>query len=136
MEENNISNDYENEQKQVARPIIIVSSILAVLVAVMVWFGIKEPAIFEDIRDLIIVLTVFVLIIVTGALAVLCFILNSKVDAAKAQLTPLLQNADGKIEEIAEKTADVIETLMNPLVEFKARRGSVWDMVSRKISEE
>ena len=58
MEENNISNDYENEQKQVARPIIIVSAILAVLVAVMVWFGIKEPAIFEDIRDLIIVLTV------------------------------------------------------------------------------
>ena len=136
MEEKNISNNYENEQKQVATPIIIVSAVLVVLVAVMIWFGIKEPAIFEDIRDLIITLTVFVMIIVTAAIAVLCFFLNSKVDDAKAQLTPLIHSADGKIEEIAEKTADVIETLMHPLVAFKAKRSSIWDIVSKKISEE
>ena len=120
----NISDDKQN----VYKPVIIVTLIVAVVIGCFIWFGIKNPKVFSNIRDLTISLIAFVFFIIGTALAVLFFYLSSRIDDAKNSIDQAMNKADGKVEELGDKISEILIKILEPVFDTKSRKAGILDM--------
>ena len=130
-----IKNEADN-RRNIELPILIAVIVIAVMVFCLVWFDKKNPIIINNIRDFVITLTVFLMFVIGAALAFLCFFLADRVGKARDQLDPVLANADGKIEELADKIAAILKNILNPVVEAKSRTAGFLGIFSGKKTKE
>lgn len=132
MRENEKVLNSVDDKKNIERPIILIVCILVLLVGCLVWFGISQPALFGKIRDLLITLFAFVFFLLGTAAAVLCFFLSSNINNAKVKIDEALSNADGKIEELADKITEILYKIADPVINAKAKESSFFQIFSRK----
>lgn len=129
-----IRNEDDNK-KNIYRPIIIVTIILLVIIGVFIWFGLKNPVIFRNIRDMIITLGAVILFIIGAAVAVLCFFLSSRINDAMVQLDEALSDADGKIEELGDKVTEILMKILMPVFNMKSNEAGIMRIFSKKTEE-
>lgn len=135
MRENEKKLNEIEDQNNVNRPVIWVVVCLVLLVGVMVWFGIKDPAIFSDISNLVICLFALVFFLLGSVVAFLCFYLSSRIDNAKSEIDKLLTLADGKVEELADKIIILLKKILEPFVEVSAKTAGIFHVFSEKKTE-
>ncbi len=128
----NIQDDEEN----ISTPIFWAAVIVVILVGIMIWFGIKNPVIFGNLRDLLITLVSAVLLIIGIALAILCFFLASRLDGARKQVDESLSKADGKVEELAVKIEEILRKILDPFIQAKSKTTGFMQLFRKKKTEE
>ncbi len=117
----NISDDKQN----IYKPVIIVTIILAVVIGCFIWFGIKNPNVFSNVRDLTITLIAFLFFVISTALAVLFFYLSSRISDAKAAIDQAMTKADGKVEELGDKITEILKQILEPVFDTKSKKAGV-----------
>ena len=120
----NVSDDKQN----VYKPVIIVTLIVAVVIGCFIWFGIKNPKVFSNIRDLTISLIAFVFFIIGTALSVLFFYLSSRIDGAKNSIDQAMNKADGKVEELGDKISEILIKILEPVFDAKSKKAGILDI--------
>ena len=128
-EEQQIRN--ENEDKQtIHKPVILVTVLLVILIGIMIWFGLKEPKIFSNIRDFIITFTVFIMFLIWILVAVLCIFLTSRLKDGKVKLDQVLSNADSTIVDIGEKVEGILVDILNPIMDTMSKSAGIMHILS------
>ena len=117
----NISDDKQN----IYKPVVIVTLILAVVIGCFIWFGIKNPNVFSNVRDLTITLITFLFFVISTALAVLFFYLSSRISDAKAAIDQAMTKADGKVEELGDKITEILKQILEPVFDTKSKKAGV-----------
>ena len=117
----NISDDKQN----IYKPVMIVTLILAVVIGCFIWFGIKNPNVFSNVRDLTITLIAFLFFVISTALAVLFFYLSSRISDAKAAIDQAMTKADGKVEELGDKITEILKQILEPVFDTKSKKAGV-----------
>ena len=117
----NISDDKQN----IYKPVVIVTLILAVVIGCFIWFGIKNPNVFSNVRDLTITLIAFLFFVISTALAVLFFYLSSRISDAKAAIDQAMTKADGKVEELGDKITEILKQILEPVFDTKSKKAGV-----------
>lgn len=117
----NISDDKQN----IYKPVIIVTLILAVVIGCFIWFGIKNPNVFSNVRDFTITLFAFLFFVISTALAVLFFYLSSRINDAKAAIDQAMTKADGKVEELGGKITEILKQILEPVFDTKSKKAGV-----------
>ena len=120
----NVSDDKQN----VYKPVIIVTLILAIVIGCFIWFGIKNPNIFSNIRDLTITLIAFLFFIIGTVLAVLFFYLSSRIEDARTAIDQAMDKADGKVEELGGKISEILIKILEPVLDTKSRKAGILDI--------
>lgn len=126
----NISDDKQN----IYKPVIIVTLILAVVIGCFIWFGIKNPNVFSNVRDFTITLIAFLFFVIGTALAVLFFYLTSRINNAKTAIDQAMTKADGKVEELGEKITEILIQILEPVFNTKSKQAGVLN-IFRAIKE-
>lgn len=129
-----IMNEAE-DRRSINKPVIISAAAVVLLIACLVWFGIKNPNVFSGIRDMILTVSVLVLFLINTVIAVLCFLLTSKLGEARKTIDKYLTTADGKIEELAEKVTEVFRAILNPFIEIQAGSSSIKSLFTKWKTE-
>ena len=117
----NISDDKQN----IYKPVIIVTLILSVVIGCFIWFGIKNPNVFSNVRDFTITLIAFLFFVISTALAVLFFYLSSRISDAKAAIDQAMTKADGKVEELGDKITEILKQILEPVFDTKSKKAGV-----------
>lgn len=117
----NISDDKQN----IYKPVMIVTLILAVVIGCFIWFGIKNPNVFSNVRDFTITLITFLFFVISTALAVLFFYLSSRISDAKAAIDQAMTKADGKVEELGDKITEILKQILEPVFDTKSKKAGV-----------
>ena len=120
----NVSDDKQN----VYKPVIIVTLILAIVIGCFIWFGIKNPNVFSNIRDLTITLIAFLFFIIGTVLAVLFFNLSSRIEDARTAIDQAMDKADGKVEELGGKISEILIKILEPVLDTKSRKAGILDI--------
>lgn len=120
----NVSDDKQN----VYKPVIIVTLILAIVIGCFIWFGIKNPNVFSNIRDLTITLIAFLFFIIGTVLAVLFFYLSSRIEDARTAIDQAMDKADGKVEELGGKISEILIKILEPVLDTKSRKAGILDI--------
>ncbi len=136
MRENDKNLNAQDDQKHIVTPVIWAAVSVAVLIGILIWFGVKDPVIFGDIRDLLITSVSIVLFLIGTVLAALCFILASRLKDARKQVDESLSKADGKVEELAVKIEEILRNILNPFIQAKAKTAGIMHLLHRKKTEE
>lgn len=128
----NITDDRQN----VYKPIIIVTVILAVLIGCFIWFGIKNPNVFSNVRDFTITMLAFVFFIISTVLAVLFFYLSSRIEDAKKEIDQAMDKADGKVEELGDKVSEILVKILEPVFDTTSKKAGILNIISMlKVKE-
>ena len=122
MRENEKKLNVQDDENNISTPVFWVTALVVILVGVMIWFGIKNPDIFSDLRNLLITLVSITLFILGAAAAVLCFFLASRLKDARKQVDEGLSTADGKVEEIAVLIEDLLRKILEPFISAKSKK--------------
>jgi len=130
-----IKNKADNS-RTIDAPIKAAVFVVIALVTVLIWFGIKDPLLYGKIRDLVIFLTSVLLFLLGSALAVLFFFLSSKIEEAKGKLDQLLSRADIKIEELAEKVAEILRAILQPVIEAQSRKAGILHIFAKSKNKD
>ena len=136
MRENEKILNEKDDSKSIYTPVFWAVAAVCILVGLLVWFGIKKPELFGKMRDLMLVLILLVFFIFNTAVAVLFFFLSSRIGSARTALDKLLSSADGKVEELADKTVVVLQKILEPFVKTEERRAGLLSVFSRKDTQE
>ena len=132
MRENEKKLNVQDDENNISTPVFWVTALVVILVGVMIWFGIKNPDIFSDLRNLLITLVSITLFILGAAAAVLCFFLASRLKDARKQVDEGLSTADGKVEEIAVLIEDLLRKILEPFISAKAKTAGVMHLLQSK----
>lgn len=135
MKEDGKIKNKADDKKNIYRPVCISVAVFIVIIAVLIWFGITRQYLYSNIRDFIITANVFLLFILNAAVAVLCFSLASRIDSAKVQISLKLTEADGKVEDLADKIADILKKILDPFITMKSRSAGILHIFSKNKSE-
>ena len=128
----NLSDDKQN----IYKPIIIAAIILALLIGCYIWFGIKNPNVFSNIRDLTITVFAFLFFIVSTVLAVLFFYLSGRIEDAKKEIDKAMNKADGKVEELGDKITEILIKILEPVFDTTSKKAGILNIISMlKIKE-
>ena len=128
----NLSDDRQN----IYKPIIIVTVILAVLIGCFIWFGIKNPKVFSNIRDLTITLFAFLFFVISTLLAVLFFYLSGRIGNAKKEIDQAMNTADGKVEELGNKISEILIKILEPVFDTTSKKAGILNIISMlKVKE-
>ena len=119
MRETEINKNKEEETKQIRYPVWIAFFAVFILTAVMIWFGVKDPVLFAKLRDLLISLTAVFLFVICVVLAVLFFILAGKVRESRNAIDNAMSQADGKVEELADKITEIMKIILKPFIQVQ-----------------
>ena len=122
----------QDDRKNISTPVWAAAALVVVLVGVMIWFGIRNPVIFGNIRDLLITMAAVVLFIISTALAILCFFLACKLSGSRKQVDESLASADGKVEELAVKIEEILRKILNPFIEAESKKAGILHIFHRK----
>ena len=114
-----------DDNKNILKPIIIVTVILLLIAGAFIWFGIKNPAVFSNVRDLTITLCALLMFILGIVITVLCIILTSRIKSAMIQIDDALSNADGKIEELGYKVTEILKKILIPIFNLKTNEAGI-----------
>ena len=125
MRDNERILNQKDEKRSIFRPVICGVAAVCVLIGLLIWFGLKKPELFGKIRDLSITLIIFFILIFNTAAAVLFFFLSSQIGSAKTALEKILSSADGKVEELADKSIDVLERILEPFVRIETEKAGI-----------
>ncbi|MBR6090489.1 MAG: hypothetical protein IKP86_11180 [Anaerolineaceae bacterium] len=125
----------EDDRKSIGTPLILAVLLIVILVGCLIWFGIKDPELFGKIRDLLVSIGALICFLVGAAISVLFFFLASKIDTAIIKITELLRNADGKIETVADKIAEILKKILDPFVGMKSRAAGIKGIFTRRKAE-
>ena len=136
MRENEKILNEKDDNNSVYTPVLWAVTGVLILIGLLVWFGMKQPELFGKIRDLMIVLILFVFFIFNTAVAVLFFFLASRIDSARTVLDKAITTADGKVEELADKTVGVLAKILEPFVNIETKRAGILSVFSKKDTEE
>ena len=117
----NISDDRQN----IYKPVIIVTLVLAVVIGCFIWFGIKNPNVFSNVRDFTITLIAFLFFVIGTALAVLFFYLSSRISDAKTAIDQAMTKADGKVEELGDKITEILKQILEPVFKKKKKKAGI-----------
>ena len=136
MRENELKNNQIEESEKIRRPVWIAFCVAAVLTAVLIIVGIKDPDAVKSIRDLTITLAIFILFVLGAVVAVLSFFLSSKIETARGQIDEALSQADGKVEELADRVTDLLKSILSPFIRFSSNRAGISNVISERKEEE
>ena len=136
MRETEINKNKEEETKQIRYPVWIAFFAVFILTAVMIWFGVKDPVLFAKLRDLLISLTAVFLFVIGAALAVLFFIFAGKVRESRNAIDNAMSQADGKVEELADKITEIMKTILKPFIQVQSNKAGISGLFSgRKVED-
>lgn len=136
MRETEINKNKEEETKQIRYPVWIAFFAVFILTAVMIWFGVKDPVLFAKLRDLLISLTAVFLFVIGAALAVLFFILAGKVRESRNSIDNAMSQADGKVEELADKITEIMKTILKPFIQVQSNKAGISGLFSGRKAED
>ena len=132
MENKEIFRDEKN--RSVFLPLILSILIVAVLVGCFIWLGIRKPDVFASVRDFILTMFLLSFFLLGAVISVLCFLIASKIDTAILKIRELLNTADGKVEELAEKIVEILRKILDPVVAAKSKTSGFFQLFSGKKS--
>ena len=135
MRENELKNNQTEENEKIRRPVWIAFCVVAAITLVLIFVGIKDPDAVKSIRDLTITLAIFILFVLGAAVAVLSFFLSSKIETARGQIDETLSQADGKVEELADRVTDLLKSILSPFVHFSSNRAGISNVISERKEE-
>ena len=135
MRENELKNNKTEENEKIRRPVWIAFCVVAAITLVLIFVGIKDPDAVKSIRDLTITLAIFILFVLGAAVAVLSFFLSSKIETARGQIDETLSQADGKVEELADRVTDLLKSILSPFVHFSSNRAGISNVISERKEE-
>ena len=128
----NLSDDRQN----VYKPIIIVTVVLAILIGCFILFGVKNPNVFSNVRDLTITLFAFVFFVINTVLAVLFFYLSGRLEYSKKEIDQAMNKADGKVEELGEKISEILVKILEPVFDTTSKKAGILNIISMlKVKE-
>lgn len=128
----NLSDDRQN----VYKPIIIVTVVLAILIGCFIWFGVKNPNVFSNVRDLTITLFAFVFFVINTVLAVLFFYLSGRLEYSKKEIDQAMNKADGKVEELGDKISEILVKILEPVFDTTSKKAGILNIISMlKVKE-
>lgn len=136
MRETEINKNKEEETKQIRYPVWIAFFAVFILTAVMIWFGVKDQVLFAKLRDLLISLTAVFLFVIGAALAVLFFIFAGKVRESRNAIDNAMSQADGKVEELADKITELMKTILKPFIQVQSNKAGISGLFSGKKAED
>ena len=136
MRETEINKNKEEETKQIRYPVWIAFFAVFILTAVMIWFGVKDPVLFAKLRDLLISLTAVFLFVIGAALAVLFFIFAGKVRESRNAIDNAMSQADGKVEELADKITEIMKTILKPFIQVQSNKAGISGLFSGRKAED
>ena len=125
----------EDEKRNIFRPVICAVAAVCLLIGLLIWFGVKKPELFGKMRDLAVVLVIFFFFIINTAAAVLFFILSSRIGSARDALDKAITFADGKVEELADKVADILRMILEPFIRAESEKAGILSIFSKKKTE-
>ena len=124
-----------DDNKNILKPIIIVTVILLLITGAFIWFGIKNPAVFSNVRDLTITLCALLMFILGIVITVLCIILTSRIKIAMIQIDDVFSNADGKIEELGDKVTEILKKILIPIFNLKTNEAGLMNTFNNENKE-
>ena len=147
MRENEKILNQEDDKKNIDVPVRCAVIGVCLLIGLLIWFGVKDPELFGKIRDFCITLIVFLLFLINTAAAILfffltplffwppAFFLSSRIGSARTALDQALTNADGKVEELADKTIIILKKILEPFIKVKAEKAGILTIFSKRKAE-
>ena len=135
MRENEKILNQEDDKKNIDVPVRCAVIGVCLLIGLLIWFGVKDPELFGKIRDFCITLIVFLLFLINTAAAILFFFLSSRIGSARTALDQALTNADGKVEELADKTIIILKKILEPFIKVKAEKAGILTIFSKRKAE-
>ena len=116
----------QNDDKQnISVPVFWSVAAVCILIGLLIWFGIKNPNVFSNVRDLTITLIAFLFFVISTALAVLFFYLSSRISDAKAAIDQAMTKADGKVEELGDKITEILKQILEPVFDTKSKKAGI-----------
>ena len=135
MRDNEKILNQKDVKKSIFLPVLFAAAAVCLLIGLLIFFGVKDPELFDKIRDLAVTLIVLVFLVINTAAAVLFFILSPKINGARTSLDQILSSADGKVEELADKVIVVLKKILEPFITVKTEKAGVLSILSRKKEE-
>ncbi len=126
----------KDDKRNIYTPIIWAAAAVLILLGLLIWFGIKQPVLFNNLRDLVLTIILFLLFIIGGATAVIFFILAARINSARTGLDEIISKADGKVEELADKTVIVLQKILEPFIKAETDKAGILSIFSKKKTEE
>jgi len=117
-------------KKNISGPVIWAAVVVILITGFFIWFGIKNPKIFGNIRDLVFTLAAIIFLLINTLVAILCFFLSAKLENARVSIDVLLSKGDMKIEELADKVTGILKGILNPFIEAQAKTAGVASVIS------
>ena len=136
MRESEKNRNLADDRKNITKPVFLAAAAFTLLTAVIIFLSVKAPLVVIGLRDLLVSLLILLMFIIGAGIIVLCFFLSSRIESAKQQIDNAVSNADGKIEELAEKITKILQQILNPLIEMQSRKAGVVSFFSRKNNKE
>lgn len=123
--------NFNDDKKNITGPVITVVVVFVLLILCLIWFGIKNRAVYACVRDLVITLTLFVFFIFNTILAILGFILSNRVNNSKDKIDELSEKADITIEELADKITNILLKILQPVINMKSNEAGFLRIFSK-----
>jgi len=120
------------DKNNISRPVIIVVTILILLILSLIWFGIKDRAVFSCVRDFVITLTLFFFFLVNIVLAILAFLIAYRVENSRSMIDEFSKKADITIEDLADKITKILQRILAPVIEMKSKEAGLLRIFSKK----
>ncbi len=136
MRESERKLNVQDDEEHISTPVFWTVFFVIALIGIMIWFGIKNPVIFGNIRDLLITIVSIFLFLIGTALAIICFLLASRLVGARKQVDESLSRADGKVEDIAVKIEEILRKILDPFIKGKSKTAAVLHILRKKKTEE
>ncbi len=136
MRENEKKLNVQDDENNIDAPIFWLTAFLVLLIGIMIWFGIKRPVIFGNIRDFLITMAAAVSFLISIVLAFLFFFLASRIKGARKQVDEALATADGKVEELALEIEKILRKILEPLIGMQSKKAGILHIFQRKKTEE
>ena len=136
MREDEKIHNITDDRKNIYKPVIVVTVILAVLISSFIWFGIKYPKVFSNMRDLTISLFAFVFFVISTVLGILFFYLSARIEDAKKEIDQAMNKADGKVEELGDKVSEILIKILEPVFDTTSKKAGILNIISMlKVKE-
>ncbi len=135
MKDEELIKNKADDKKNIYRPVCISVAVFIAIIAILIWVGVSKQYLYNNIRDFIITANVFLLFIINAAIAVLCFFLASRIDDAKVEINRVLSEADGKVEELADKIIDILKKILEPFIAMRSRSAGIVNIFTKDKSE-
>ena len=130
-EEEKIRNQ-RDEKQDIVTPVIWAAAAVCAIIGLFIWFGIKQPNLFNNIRDLVLTLILFLVFIFNTVVAIFSFLIAGRLNNARDQLDKAITAGDGKVEELADKTVILLGKILEPFINIESSKAGILSIFTKK----